>query len=143
VAGEPAARCYRVLVVDEDPRSRRVVVAALAREGMEAVEAATEDAARIALASTPPDVVVLDVSVGGLDGFTLLSEIRHDSDVPVVVLTDRAEEPFKLLGLELGADDYMAKPFSPLELTSRIRVILRRAHSHDGAGSIRAGELIM
>jgi len=116
-----------VLVVDDEPIVREVVVRYLAREGHETVEAADGDAARDAIEQRDPDLVVLDVMLPGTDGLELCRWIRSRSELPVIMLTARGEEADRIVGLELGADDYVTKPFSPRELAARVRSVLRRA----------------
>ena len=117
----------RVLVVDDEPMVREVVTAYLEREGYLVEEAADGRDALRHLAARTPDLVVLDVMLPAVDGFEILSALRKVSDVPVILLTARTEEPDRVLGLELGADDYVVKPFSPRELAARVRSVLRRA----------------
>ena len=117
----------RVLVVDDEPMVREVVTAYLEREGFRVTEADNGPDALAAIATGSPDVVVLDVMLPGVDGFRILTEVRKSGDVPVIMLTARTEEPDRVLGLELGADDYVVKPFSPRELAARVRSVLRRA----------------
>lgn len=124
---EMVARSARILVVDDEPRVREVVAAYLEREGYRVDQAEDADAARSRLAAAPPDLIVLDVMFPGASGLDLLSELRSGGDVPVILLTARAEETDRVLGLELGADDYVVKPFSPRELVARVRTVLRRA----------------
>jgi DNA-binding response OmpR family regulator len=116
-----------VLVVDDEPIVREVVVRYLERDGHNAVEAADADSARAALDRHAPSLVVLDLMLPGADGLELCREIRARSDLPVIMLTARADEADRIVGLELGADDYVTKPFSPRELTARVRTVLRRA----------------
>jgi DNA-binding response OmpR family regulator len=116
-----------VLVVDDEPIVREVVVRYLAREGHETLEAANGDAARGAIERSEPDLVVLDVMLPGTDGLELCRWIRGRSELPVIMLTARGEEADRIVGLELGADDYVTKPFSPRELAARVRSVLRRA----------------
>jgi DNA-binding response OmpR family regulator len=116
-----------VLVVDDEPIVREVVVRYLAREGHETVEAADGDAARTLLERSNPDLVVLDVMLPGTDGLDLCRWIRARSELPVIMLTARGEEADRIVGLELGADDYVTKPFSPRELAARVRSVLRRS----------------
>jgi DNA-binding response OmpR family regulator len=116
-----------VLVVDDEPIVREVVVRYLAREGYETVEAADGDAARTLLEQSDPDLVVLDVMLPGSDGLDLCRWIRGRSELPVIMLTARGEEADRIVGLELGADDYVTKPFSPRELAARVRSVLRRS----------------
>jgi two-component system response regulator ResD len=101
----------RVLVVDDEPMVREVVAAYLAREGFAVDEAGDGERALELIGQTHPDLVVLDVMLPKLDGFSVLSKVRRVADVPVILLTARTEEPDRVLGLELGADDYVVKPF--------------------------------
>jgi DNA-binding response OmpR family regulator len=116
-----------VLVVDDEAIVREVVVRYLAREGYETLEAADGDTARRTIEQSPPDLVVLDVMVPGIDGLELCRWIRSSSELPVIMLTARGEEADRIVGLELGADDYVTKPFSPRELAARVRSVLRRS----------------
>src|SRR5919197_1474234 len=117
-----------ILVVDDEPIVRDVVVRYLRRDGYETNEAATGDEARRILETTQPELVVLDVMLPGTDGLELCRWIRSRSDLPVIMLTARGEEADRIVGLELGADDYVTKPFSPRELAVRVRNVLRRTH---------------
>ena len=116
-----------VLVVDDEPIVREVVVRYLAREGHRTCEASDGNAAREAIERSAPDLVVLDVMLPGTDGLELCRWIRSSSSLPVIMLTARGEEADRIVGLELGADDYVTKPFSPRELAARVRSVLRRA----------------
>jgi DNA-binding response OmpR family regulator len=116
-----------VLVVDDEPIVREVVVRYLEREGHRTLEAPDGNAARAAIERTPPDLVLLDVMLPGTDGLELCRWIRSSSELPVIMLTARGEEADRIVGLELGADDYVTKPFSPRELAARVRTVLRRS----------------
>ncbi|MEX2612327.1 MAG: response regulator transcription factor, partial [Gaiellaceae bacterium] len=116
-----------VLVVDDEPIVREVVVRYLAREGHRTLEAADGETARTAIERSEPDLVVLDVMLPGTDGLELCRWIRSTSGLPVIMLTARGEEADRIVGLELGADDYITKPFSPRELAARVRSVLRRS----------------
>ena len=117
-----------VLVVDDEPIVRDVVTRYLARDGHRIVEAADGDQARGLIEREAPSLVVLDVMLpGSTDGFALCRWIRSTSDLAVILLTARGEETDRIVGLELGADDYVTKPFSPRELATRVRAVLRRA----------------
>jgi len=116
-----------VLVVEDEPMVRDVVVRYLRREGYDALEATDVDEARDALQHGSPSLVVLDLMLPGGDGLELCREIRASSQLPVIMLTARADEADRIVGLELGADDYVTKPFSPRELTARVRSVLRRS----------------
>jgi DNA-binding response OmpR family regulator len=126
-----------VLVVDDEPIVREVVVRYLLREGHRALEAADGDAAREAIERSEPDLVVLDVMLPGTDGLDLCRWIRSSSDLPVIMLTARGEEADRIVGLELGADDYVTKPFSPRELAARVRSVLRRSRAAPTAADER------
>jgi DNA-binding response OmpR family regulator len=126
-----------VLVVDDEPTVRDVVATYLRRDGFEVHEAGDGPAATRWLAEHTPALVVLDVMLPGVDGLTILKDLRHHSDVPVILLTARVEEIDRIIGLELGADDYVVKPFSPRELAARVRTVLRR--SANGRGAEEAG----
>jgi two-component system, OmpR family, alkaline phosphatase synthesis response regulator PhoP len=116
----------KVLVIDDDQSIVDLLSAYLTREGLQ-VEVARDGAAGLARARQfHPDVVVLDIGLPGLDGLEVLRRLRTESSAYVVMLTAKAEETDKVVGLSLGADDYVTKPFSPRELTARIRAILRR-----------------
>jgi two-component system response regulator ResD len=116
-----------VLVVDDEPIVREVVVRYLERDGYDALEADDVDTARDLLQRHSPSLVVLDIMLPGGDGLELCREIRQGSEVPIIMLTARADEADRVVGLELGADDYVTKPFSPRELTARVRTVLRRS----------------
>ena len=118
---------YRVLVVDDEPRMIRFIRMNLELEGLEVVEATDGQIALEKVRDTLPDVVVLDVMMPELDGFETLRLLREISSIPVIMLTAKGEEDDRVRGLELGADDYVTKPFSPRELVSRIKAVLRRA----------------
>jgi DNA-binding response OmpR family regulator len=133
-----------VLVVDDEPR-----IVQLARDYLEhagfAVLAASDGRAALQIArSRHPDLVVLDLGLPGLDGLDVTRALRADGNLPIVMLTARDDELDKLLGLELGADDYLTKPFSPRELVARVRAVLRRAErAAEPADRIVAGELVL
>ena len=116
-----------VLVVDDEPIVREVVVSYLKREGYRTLEAGDGDRARELLEQDTPNLVVLDLMLPGTDGLSLCRWIRSRSDLPVIMLTARGEEADRIVGLELGADDYVTKPFSPRELAARVRTVLRRS----------------
>jgi DNA-binding response OmpR family regulator len=118
-----------VLVVDDEPIVRDVVVRYLRRDGFTTLEAADGDSARRLIEASEPELVVLDVMLPGTDGLELCRWIRGRSDLPVIMLTARGEEADRIVGLELGADDYVTKPFSPRELATRVRTVLRRSRT--------------
>jgi two-component system OmpR family response regulator len=116
----------KILVVDDDPHIRGVLAFALERAGMAVAEAADGRAALDAARRERPDVIVLDVMMPEMDGIETCRRLRQESDVPVIFLSSRDEEVDRVLGLELGADDYVTKPFSPREVVARVRALLRR-----------------
>ncbi len=128
-----------VLVVDDEAMVREVVCTYLDREGFTTVEAIDGAAALAAVAEREPDLIVLDVMLPKLDGYSVLSELRKHTQVPVILLTARADEVDRVLGLELGADDYVVKPFSPRELVARVRSVLRRT---GGGGTERRAAVL-
>jgi len=133
-----------ILVVDDEPVVRDVVVRYLRRDGFETLEASRGDDARALIEAHEPALVVLDVMLPGADGLELCRWIRGRSELPVILLTARADEADRIVGLELGADDYVTKPFSPRELAARVRTVLRRARSQpDSAGRIEVGDLVL
>jgi len=137
-----------ILVVDDEPK-----IAALARDYLEhagfAVLTASDGRSAVdTIGRTHPDLVVLDLGLPELDGLDVTREVRRTSTIPIVMLTARDDEIDKLLGLELGADDYLTKPFSPRELVARVKAVLRRADRAPDAASagrdvVRAGDLVL
>jgi len=115
-----------VLLVDDDPSLREVVRYALTRAGYRVQEAKDGREALLAFRRRAPDLIVLDVSMPELDGMEVCREIRKSSEVPILFLSSRSDELDRVLGLELGGDDYVTKPFSPRELVSRVKAVLRR-----------------
>ncbi|WP_376790031.1 response regulator transcription factor [Thermoflexus sp.] len=124
----------RILIVDDEARVRQFIRLNLELEGFEVFEASNGLEALEKVKELLPDLVILDVMMPELDGFETLAMIREVSTVPVIMLTVRADEADKVRGLELGADDYVTKPFSPRELVSRIRAVLRRVDTPATAG---------
>src|SRR6266702_2003416 len=126
-----------ILVVDDEPRIVQIVRDYLQHGGFAVLVASDGPTALRTARTGRPDLVVLDLSLPGQDGLDVARALRRDGDVPIIMLTARSEESDKLVGLELGADDYLTKPFSPKELVARVRTVLRRAE-----GSKRQSELI-
>ncbi|MEM0988875.1 MAG: response regulator transcription factor [Pseudomonadota bacterium] len=135
---------HSILVVDDDPHIREVVCFALDKAGM-TTRAAPDGAAALGLTEAePPDLIVLDINMPEMDGLELCRQLRRSSDVPILFLSSRDEEIDRVLGLELGADDYVTKPFSPRELVARINAILKRARpgpSDDPETKVKLGLL--
>jgi two-component system response regulator ResD len=135
----------RVLVVDDDATVAEVVDRYLRNAGFEVDLVADGPAALRTADATMPDLVVLDLMLPGLDGIEVCRRLRERRPVPVIMLTARGEEADRVAGLECGADDYVTKPFSPRELTLRVRSVLRRSHESLPArsGTLRAGALVV
>jgi DNA-binding response OmpR family regulator len=133
-----------VLVVDDEPIVRDVVVRYLKRDGFDTLEAADGESARRLIEDASPQLVVLDLMLPGTDGLALCRWIRSRGELPVIMLTARGEEADRIVGLELGADDYVTKPFSPRELAVRVRTVLRRtAHASLSAERLELGRLVI
>jgi DNA-binding response OmpR family regulator len=131
MAPAPVSAMKTILVVDDEPRIVQVVRDYLERASYE-VRAANDGKTALALArSDRPDLIVLDLGLPDLDGLDVTRELRRSSNAPIIMLTARDEESDKLIGLELGADDYVTKPFSPKELVARVRALFRRMESRD------------
>ncbi len=124
----------KILVVDDEPSIINLVTAYLKPEGYEVYTAADGEAGLKAARAFKPDLVILDVMLPGMDGIELLTRLRRESDVYVILLTARTEETDKIVGLSVGADDYVTKPFSPRELTARVKAALRRIPTGAGRG---------
>lgn len=127
----------RILIVDDEPRYLRLLEANLKTEGYEVVTAQDGMQALDVFSTNPIDLVLLDVMMPRLDGFGVTQRLREFSNVPIVILTARGEEQDRVRGLDLGADDYLVKPFSATELLARVRAVLRRAHVPTEAGQVR------
>jgi DNA-binding response OmpR family regulator len=135
----------RILVVDDERPIRRALEVTLTKAGYHVDTATNGDEALTAAALQPPDLVVLDLMLPSMSGLDVCRRLREAAPVPVIMLTARGEEADRIAGLELGADDYVAKPFSPRELTARVRAVLRRANAPLAPPAepsvLRAGEL--
>jgi DNA-binding response OmpR family regulator len=125
-----------VLVVDDEPEIVRLVRDYLARSGFAVITADGGDAALREFRQRRPDLVILDLGLPGMDGLDVARLMRRDQEVPIIMLTARTEEADRVAGLELGADDYVSKPFSPRELVARVRAVLRRAESARPDGDV-------
>ena len=132
----------RILTVEDDERIRTAVKMALEDEGWVVEEADTGEDALDKFTTEPADVVLIDIMLPGIDGFEVCRSIRRGSDVPIVMVTARADTHDVVAGLEAGADDYLTKPFAPKELSARIRALLRRARTADPAiAHLKFGDL--
>jgi two-component system OmpR family response regulator len=137
---------HRILIVDDDLHIREVIRVALKKAGMTVAEARDGKDALIRFASDRPDLIILDIGMPEFDGLDVCREIRKSSDVPILFLSARDEEIDRVLGLEIGGDDYVTKPFSPRELVARVNVILRRINSRGadarpGSAALAQGSL--
>jgi DNA-binding response OmpR family regulator len=132
----------RILTVEDDERIRTTVKMALEDEGWTVFEAETGEDALESFARQPTDVVLVDIMLPGIDGFEVCRSLRRTSDVPIVMVTARADTYDVVAGLEAGADDYLTKPFQPKELSARIRALMRRARKPDAqTTTMRFGDL--
>src|SRR5258706_6207321 len=125
----------KILVIDDEPSIVNLVSAYLKPEGYEVFTAVDGPSGLKAARAYKPDILLLDVMLPGMDGIELLTRLRRESDVYVVLLTARTEETDKIVGLSVGADDYVTKPFSPRELVARIKAALRRLQTGNSAGT--------
>ncbi|HEX9044039.1 MAG TPA: response regulator transcription factor [Candidatus Limnocylindrales bacterium] len=135
-----------ILVVDDEPKIVAIARDYLEHAGYAVATAATGEDALASIRGKRPDLVVLDLGLPGADGLDVTREIRRDSELPIVILTARDDEVDKLLGLELGADDYITKPFSPRELVARVRAVLRRSERREdraAADVLAAGDVVV
>lgn len=136
----------RILVVEDDPDIAQLVARYLEKAGFEVDRAANGRDALHRIGERPPDVLVLDLMLPQVDGLEICRRLRADeatAAVPVIMLTARAEESERIVGLEIGADDYLAKPFSPNELVARVRALLRRVHRAPAAKTIEYGPIVV
>ena len=136
----------KILVVEDEAPVREMICFVLRQNGYETIDAADADVAREQLAITSPDLILMDWMLPGISGVELTREVKQNSltrDIPVIMLTARGEEDDKVRGLECGAEDYVTKPFSPRELTARIKVILRRLAPHATEDVVSCGDLLL
>jgi DNA-binding response OmpR family regulator len=131
----------KILVVDDEPKIAEICQDYLKAAGYEVLTAMTGPDGLSAARREKPDLVVLDLMLPEMDGLDVCRTLRRESDVPIIMLTARVEETDKLIGLAIGADDYITKPFSPRELVARVRVVLRRVSGDPTSEVIRAGEV--
>ena len=132
-----------VLVVDDEPEIVRILRDYLERAGFEVLTASDGEMAVAAARRQRPDLVILDLTLPSLDGLDVARALRRDGEVPIIMLTARTEESDRVAGLELGADDYVAKPFSPREVVARVRAVLRRVDAVQSHGDVvRVGDAI-
>ena len=137
-----------ILVADDDAHIRQLIVFALAKAGLNAIEAEDGEAALAQIAAQAPDLIILDINMPRMDGLELCRRLRATSDLPILFLSSRDDEIDRVLGIELGADDYVTKPFSPREVVARVMAILRRVSGHPPAvagatAALRHGRLTL
>ncbi|WP_162875658.1 response regulator transcription factor [Sphingomonas crusticola] len=130
-----------ILVADDDPHIRQLIVFALTKAGLDAIEAEDGEAALAAAAAHAPDLIILDINMPRMDGIEVCRRLRADGDLPILFLSSRDDELDRVLGIELGADDYVTKPFSPREVVARVMAILRRVSAHPPAAQSVTGNL--
>jgi len=130
-----------VLVIDDEPRIARLVRDYLDQAGFRVVEAADGGEAVDAFRNHRPDLLIVDLGLPGIDGLDVIRQVRSSSDVPIIILSARSDETDRVVGLELGADDYVVKPFGPKELVARVRALLRRVDNNGSADVFRVGEV--
>lgn len=126
----------KILIVDDEPGIRNLINAYLRKEGYQVFEAIDGPAAVKAARSVKPDLIILDIMLPGMDGLEVLNQIRRESQVYVIFLTARTEETDKIVGLSVGGDDYLTKPFSPRELVARVKAALRRLQTPAGGAAM-------
>jgi two-component system OmpR family response regulator len=127
----------KILVIDDDTHIREVVQFALEKAGLDVVEAGDGQRGLELFSRSKPDLVILDITMPEMDGLAVCREIRRNSETPILFLSSRADEVDRIVGLEIGGDDYVTKPFSPRELVARVRVILKRARAKPAASELR------
>jgi two-component system alkaline phosphatase synthesis response regulator PhoP len=133
----------KILVIDDEPKIVEICCDYLKAAGFETLAAGDGSKGLAAARKEHPDLVVLDLMLPGMDGLDVCRELRREGNIPIIMLTARVEETDKLVGLELGADDYITKPFSPRELVARVRTVLRRAGGDASVDIIRSGDLVL
>ncbi|BES64150.1 response regulator transcription factor [Gottschalkiaceae bacterium SANA] len=133
----------RVLIAEDEQRLRKIVRTYLQRDGYEVLEATNGQEAIDLLDENEVDLVILDVMMPHVDGWSVLRQLRSESDLPVIMLTARGDEEDKLFGFELGAEDYMTKPFSPRELMARVRVVMKRHEKRGADSNVQMGKITL
>jgi len=134
----------KIFVVDDEPQIVKVLKAYLEKAGFQVVTASEGNTALLTFQREKPDFMILDLNLPGMDGLDICRTVRRDSNIPILMLTARVEEADRLIGLELGADDYVVKPFSPREVVARVRTIFRRTMAEPTkAEIIQTGDLLI
>ncbi|MEQ9563646.1 MAG: response regulator, partial [Woeseiaceae bacterium] len=138
--GQHQEATARILLIDDDRSLGSMLTEYLAIEHLELAVAGSGESGLRKLAAEPFDLLILDIMLPGQSGLDVLRELRHDNDIPVIMLTARGDDVDRIIGLEFGADDYLSKPFNPRELAARVKAILRRARGpNETPGKIRVG----
>ncbi len=132
-----------VLLVEDEPSVGELVRGYLARDGYRVIWVRSGEDALVEIDRHPVRLVLLDIGLPGKDGFDVCRDLRAHSDVPILMLTARDEEPDRIVGLEVGADDYITKPFSPRELVARMKAVLRRSEPHDRRDVLSLGDVVV
>jgi two-component system alkaline phosphatase synthesis response regulator PhoP len=138
-----ASMAKKILLIDDEPKIVEICSDYLKAAGFDIISAGDGPQGLAIVRAQKPDLIVLDLMLPGMDGLDLCRLLRRESNVPIIMLTARIEETDKLIGLELGADDYITKPFSPRELVVRVRTVLRRAGGDSSSEVIRVGDLTL
>jgi DNA-binding response OmpR family regulator len=133
----------RVLIIDDDEKLCKLLMEYLNNNGFRAICISDGSGVLRTLSSESPDIIILDVMLPGKDGLEVLKEIRRDHAIPVIMLTAKGEDTDRIVGLELGADDYLAKPFNPRELLARMKAVLRRTGHGEEPESARKEDLLL
>ena len=131
----------KVLIIDDDPKLNRLLTDFLSGYGLSVLSAETPSSGLKKMRRLHPDIIILDVMLPEMNGFDVCKQIRLDSAVPIIMLTARGEPTDRIVGLELGADDYLPKPFEPRELVARIQAVLRRSAGQGPTGRLNFGRL--
>jgi DNA-binding response OmpR family regulator len=132
-----------VLLVEDEPSVGELVRGYLSRDGYRVIWVRNGEDALVEIDRHPVRLVLLDIGLPGKDGFDICRDLRARSDVPILMLTARDEEPDRIVGLEVGADDYITKPFSPRELVARMKAVLRRSEPHDRRDILTLGDVVL
>src|SRR5690242_7585072 len=132
-----------ILLVEDEPSVGELVRGYLSRDGYRVIWVRSGEDALVEIDRHPVRLVLLDIGLPGKDGFDVCRDLRARSDVPILMLTARDEEPDRIVGLEVGADDYITKPFSPRELVARMKAVLRRSEPHDRRDTLSVGDVVV
>lgn len=136
---------YKILAVDDDPKILKILQHTLSKEGFEVMTATGGEEALQKVKQTPPDLVILDIMMPGMDGFVTFQKLKEQREVPVIILSARSDELDRVVGFRMGVDDYQTKPFSPTELALRVKAVLRRLGEQKASREdvLKFGDLII